>query len=146
MANGYFAPMRDDKKDIPAYWVPYIRLTLADADTGATLENDVVALIDTGSEACWIDHQLIKKYGLVQQGSIPAYTPTGATTNGVYRCHFIIPDLPRNKSIVMLTIGGDFSASGMNHRMLLGLDALRFFDFRLLRNPDIVELKWAVPA
>jgi hypothetical protein len=142
MANGFFGPMRADKQNAPEVWNPFIRLTLTDTG-GIILANDVLALIDTGSDVCYIDNELAKKSGLLPKGSSTTSTGTGSKENPVYACVFLIKDRPTNAVLRMATPGMDLSSNGMNHRILLGMEALRNFDLRISQSQQLVELNWA---
>jgi hypothetical protein len=142
MANGFFGPMRADKQNAPEVWNPFIRLTLTDTG-GIILANDVLALIDTGSDVCYIDNELAKKSGLLPKGSTTTSTGTGSKENPVYACVFLIKDRPTNAVLRMATPGMDLSSNGMNHRILLGMEALRNFDLRISQSQQLVELNWA---
>jgi Aspartyl protease len=142
MANGFFGPMRADKQNTPEVWNPFIRLTLTDTG-GIILANDVLALIDTGSDVCYIDNELAKKSGLLPKGSTTTSTGTGSKENPVYACVFLIKDRPTNAVLRMATPGMDLSSNGLNHRILLGMEALRNFDLRISQSQQLVELNWA---
>jgi hypothetical protein len=142
MANGFFGPMRADKQNAPEVWNPFIRLTLTDTG-GIILANDVLALIDTGSDVCYIDNELAKKSGLLPKGSTMTSTGTGSKENPVYGCVFLIKDRPTNAILRMATPGMDLASNGLNHRILLGMEALRNFDLRISQSQQLVELNWA---
>lgn len=141
MANGFFGPMHDDKQNHPDLWTPYIRLTLTD-EAGATLEDDVVALIDTGADVCYIDNELAKKTGLVPVDRLKAFTGTGSKESLLFKCVFLIKDQPKDNRLVMATVGADLASNGMNHRILLGMEALRHFDLRISRSKQAIEMTW----
>ena len=142
MANGFFGPMRDDKQNHPDIWTPYIRLALTD-EAGATLESDVLALIDTGADVCYIDNELAKKIGLVPVNRLKAFTGTGSKESLLFKCTFLINDQPKDSRLTMATVGADLASNGMNHRVLLGMEALGHFDLRISRSKQLVELAWA---
>lgn len=143
MAKGIFAPANASARANPSIWMPMIRVSISDAtsnDREHILDDDIVALIDTGADLCRIDETLIAKYKTFQSlGTTTSSSPTGSLTTNVYLVQIIIdghrllmqcPEAPLNRF------------EGAFYGLLLGMDAIQYFDLSVNRASPLVTLSW----
>ena len=119
-----------------------IRISLSDATHNGTehiVDNDVLALIDTGSDLCRIDEEMINKYSFEPVGTTQTVTPTGRGTFKVYLVQIV---LDGHRLILYCPAVPLRRYEGAIYDMLLGMDVIRYFDLTVSRAQSLVTLSW----
>ena len=98
---------------------------------------DIIAAIDTGAEFCVIDIGLATTFGLKKFESLKTHTAIGNAELFAYRGQIIVDSLYKMQ---VRFVGADLS--GAVHQIVLGMDALRWFDIRISKKTGTVLLQW----
>ena len=144
MISGFFAPMRNDAP--PQFAAPMLRahiLNSVDPSDVKLAAQGVLTLADTGADACYIDVDLAAQCGLKQTTTLDNYTGQGTTKAPVFVGQIAIPkDEGGLSRLVLSFIGTRLGANGFRHRLLLGMDGLRFFDVTVSVKSSRFVLTW----
>jgi predicted aspartyl protease len=143
MVTGFFAPQRDNAPS--GFWSPMLRASLSNSVDPAKVNivaTDLLALVDTGADACFIDDRLAQQFGLPVRRQIEIVTGTGKATASVYRGQIVLQD---DTKLSMAMVGSNFEQNGFRHRLLIGMEGLRFFELRMHRPSHQFSLQWFPP-
>ena len=84
MITGTFAPANPSVISVPTLWMPMIRVSISDSTdpvVHSIVEENVIALVDTGSDFCRIDSDMINRHPTFKQvGEAQSTSPTGIAT------------------------------------------------------------------
>ncbi len=145
MVTGLFAPANASARTIPTLWMPMVRVSLSDAtdaindDTEHVVDDDVLALIDTGADLCRIDEHIVEKYPLKRVGTTETASPTGKAVFKVYLVQIILD----GRRLIMYCPAVPLRRhEGAIYDLLLGMDAIRHFDLSVCRARVSVTLSW----
>jgi hypothetical protein len=140
--TGTFGPSNPSLTAYPTLWMPMIKVSLSDSsDPGLRhiIEENVIALIDTGSDFCRIDQAMINRHpGFKQVGEGKSTGATGSEVEKIYNLQIIIENL----SFQMLCFEAPLRSGGNSFDLLFGMDAIRFFDLSVVRSRQMVTLTW----
>jgi hypothetical protein len=81
MVRGLFEPVNRTHVDKPGLWLPMIRVSLSDSvdpTIAHIIDENVLAIVDTGSTGCCIDQNYVNKHGTFRDTG-RRVTTTGAT-------------------------------------------------------------------
>jgi hypothetical protein len=141
--TGTFAPCTPSAASTPHLWMPMLQgVSISDA-TDQNIQNiidkDLVALIDTGSDYCRIDQSLASKYpSLKQVGEMDSIGATGPGKEKLYELQIIFGTV-RFQAICATAI---LRSGGSLFDLLIGMDAIRFFELSVVRARHQVTMTW----
>jgi predicted aspartyl protease len=142
-AIGYFGPASANAGD-QTLWMPMIRFSLSNAvlpEDEHIVAQDLVALIDTGSDYCRIDERIAETHNLYRtRNLIRARNDGKEYLNQTFLCQVILQDLTKLHLIcAAFKLRGD---GGAAFDFLLGMDAIRQFDLSVIRSEERVTLRY----
>jgi hypothetical protein len=116
-----------------------IKVSLGDA-TGdkPNIVQDAVALVDTGSDFCRIDDDIVGANRFTQVGEITSKHENVTFTRKTYIVQIIID----GHCLPLICAGFPIHSSGSVFDVLLGMDAIRLFDLSVNRSQHRVSLTW----
>jgi hypothetical protein len=130
---------------MPNLWMPMVRVSLSDSidlNVQNVVNDDIVALVDTGSDYCRIDVEFVKKYpNLKQLGEMKAASPTGTAIEKMYAAQIIIDGHP----VPTICLSAPLREVGNQFDLLLGMDVIRHFELSVIRSHPLVTLSWVAP-
>jgi hypothetical protein len=143
MATGIFAPINKTHVNQSNFWVPVIRVSLSDSidpNPAHIIDNDVLAIIDTGATCCCIDEKYIEKHNTFTftGHKTPMTGATGSMLAPVYWVQIIVDGHILQMQCPAIPLHSDDNPCDL----LFGMDAIRCFDFSLHRSPQKVTLSW----
>jgi hypothetical protein len=142
MATGLFGPANASARETPTLWMPMIRVSLSDTihnETQHIVDDDVLALIDTGSDLCRIDEEMANKYSFKTIGITQTVTPTG---RGIFKVYLVQMILDGHSLLLYCPAVPLRRYEGAIYDMLLGMDVIRYFDLTVSREQSLVTLSW----
>jgi predicted aspartyl protease len=145
--HGRFGPLRADP-GVPAtsqeLFQPLIdAVSISDSvdpKVANVVESGLVALIDTGSDLCCIDKKLAEKYPslVVFKDHQAQHGATGQGDSKIYNLQIIFGSV----WLQMYASTAALRSDGMLCDLLLGMQAIRFFDLNINRADGLVRLIW----
>jgi hypothetical protein len=140
--NGYFGPL--SRTQDPNLWGPLIKISLHSypESVGSPTRplQDVVALIDTGSQLCTLDGDIAVEFAL-RQGSGSSFLQLGREVKASsYFATLYIAELSYSYFAEMMA--SPFKKGDVPFQVILGWDFLRRFDLILTRRRNLVRLDW----
>jgi len=146
MIRGSFAAAHENHRNNRLLWMPMIRVSLSDAvnvNAQHIVEYDVSALIDTAADYCVIDRDMIDRHKtFVGRGTGFSLGPTGFSTNEFYSVQVVLNNEVNNVALQMSCPAADLRRTGYLVDLILGMDALRFFELSLLPREGRVTMSW----
>jgi hypothetical protein len=142
MATGFFGPANASAREVTTLWMPMIRVSLSNATNNEAehiVDDDVLALIDTGSDLCRIDDEMVNKYQFKPIGTTQTVTPTG---RGAFKVYLVQMILDRHRLMLYCPAVPLRRYEGAIYDILLGMDAIRYFDLTVSRVQSLVTLSW----
>ncbi len=104
----------------------------------------VQALIDTGSDGCIIDKKTAAALSLAPLNTTTLTTAAGQVNANVYSVQITFANDTDSTTMLNLVVAElDMEGTGMQHRFVLGMSAIRHFDLVVRRSANIVSLTWA---
>jgi hypothetical protein len=143
MVTGFFAPMRDGAPR--AFWAPMLTVSLSDSiepNKMNIVATELLALVDTGADACYIDIQLAQQFHLKQYGTLSSFSAAGQVDVPRYEGQIILADNIRPTILHMIMVGADLQRNGFRHRFLIGMEGLQSFEMILRRRSERFSLEW----
>ena len=141
MLAGFFASVTWVNAENPSVWGPMIKFSLSDA-TSLESENivarDLVALIDTGSDYCRIDQAIVASHSLSVIGEARSKSVGQETIVKTYNCQIILGEDIKLQLMCGSTV---LRESGAAFDLILGMDAIRFFELTVNRSAPLVTLR-----
>jgi hypothetical protein len=139
--NDIFAPCTTAAASTPQLWMPMIQGVSVSDSTDPNrpniIENNLVALIDTGSDYCRIDANLAAKHSsLTQIGTMNALGATGPGAEKIFSLQIIFGQVRFQSACATAVL----RSGGSLFDLLLGMDAIRFFDLNIVRSRHLVTL------
>jgi hypothetical protein len=140
MITIYFHAIREQpSKD---RWAPMVTVSLSVPSKAAgepIVVPNVVAMIDTGSDSCRIDDDLASQYSIPVIGRSTSYSMGNPIEVNVYRCSIIFD---RSAQLQADLGGAQFQQQKNHFSLLLGMQALQFFDFSMSSAEQKAVLHW----
>ncbi len=124
------------------FWAPMLKVGLSNSvypNPIKVLAADILAVIDTGADACYIDSTLAEQHNLEEVGSLYTHGGGHARLAKAYRALIL---LDGNIQLDMIMPSQDFQTAQVPHRFLIGMEALRCFDLSICRAQGRVRLEW----
>jgi len=139
VVSGLFEPDNQSAVNTPSIWKPMIKVSLGDGpgDT-PNIVRDAVALVDTGSDFCRIDDDIIGSHPFRQVGEMTSKHENVTFTRKTYIVQIIID----GHCLPLICSAFPIHSSGSVFDVLLGMDAIRLFDLSLNRSQHRVTLTW----
>jgi hypothetical protein len=144
MATGVFAPVNRMHINQTNVWLPVIRVSLSDSDDPNIthiVDDDVLAIIDTGSTCCCIDEKYIATHKtFIDTGRrTPMTGATGKKDDApIYWVQIVVDGHTLQMPCPSIPLHSDDNPCDL----LFGMDAIRYFDFSLHRYPQKITLTW----
>lgn len=141
MLTGFFASVTWMNVESPIVWGPMIKFSLSNAtslNTENIIARDLVALIDTGSDYCRIDDRIVAEHDFRVIGEARSKSVGQETIVKTYNCQVILSDDIKLQLMCGSTV---LRASGASFDLILGMDAIRFFELTVNRSVPLVTLR-----
>jgi hypothetical protein len=143
MVKGLFEPVRGDHRDKLNLWLPMIKVSLSDSidpNTSNVIDENVLAIVDTGSCSCCIDQTYAARrntfYDTGQR--VPITGATGTTNVPVYNLQIIV----EGHILQMYCPSIPLRSADNPCDLLFGMDAIRFFELSANRSHNLLTLSW----
>jgi hypothetical protein len=141
--TGFFQSITQARKQ-KELWAPMIKISLSNStniNQENIVTNDIVALIDTGSDFPRIDIPLATKYQLIQTGTSQSVSLGKEGDISIYACQVIMPGLP---IFQVGTCGASaLRSGGSTFDFILGMEILRFFEVYVNQHESKVILRYS---
>jgi hypothetical protein len=142
MVKGLFEPVNRSHVDKMNFWLPIVRVSLSDSiDPGIAhiVDENVLAIVDTGSTGCCIDQNYVAKRTFRDTGQrVPTTGSTGTILAPVYNLQIIVDGHTLQMQCIAIPLRSDDNPCDL----LFGMDAIRFFDLSVNRQRNVINLSW----
>jgi hypothetical protein len=142
MTQATFGPINRQHINQSNFWLPIIRVAISDSDdpnVQRIIDDEVLAIVDTGSTCCCIDEKYAAKHNTLKViGHSPTTGATGTVMSPIYSAQIIVDGHALQMQCAAIPLHSDDNPCDL----LFGMDAIRFFDLSLHRYPQRVTLTW----